>query len=450
MKTDIAVLGSGFSANAIVIHLLEQLEPSRSIAVIGDRQRFGLGVAYGAQEDCHRLNVPAGRMSLFADRPDHFLNWLKMRDSSHGSEDFIPRRIYGHYLRDSLTMALAQKDNRAKVDFIDARAIAFQPAPDGGHSFALSNGRVINVEQSVFCLGATVAGLPLPAEKMRVEDRFIVHNPWDRTWLDKVDTDETILVLGTGLTMIDQVLSLKARGHRGRIEAISRRGQLPLPHLMPRSHPLDAVVTPGRHEISDMLALLRQAAEIVEDWRSVVDGLRPITQSLWQNMTESQKRRFLRHAAPWWNIHRHRMGPAVAREITALLAAGNFTVRAGRLMNVGQAGSRIAVGIKDGKTGRIESMTADRLINCTGLERCAMGKVPILRNMMAKGLARSDCLGLGVDVSDQSEILTLDGQPQPGLYAAGPMTIGQFWEISAVPDIRQQVSRIACRIAGRA
>ncbi|WP_421577832.1 FAD/NAD(P)-binding protein, partial [Shinella sp. M31] len=71
-ETDVAVIGSGFSAVALALNLVELAPPTARISLVGAREAQGRGIAYATTADCHRLNVPAGRMSLFADRPDHF------------------------------------------------------------------------------------------------------------------------------------------------------------------------------------------------------------------------------------------------------------------------------------------------------------------------------------------------------------------------------------------
>src|SRR4051794_12595591 len=169
METDVAVIGGGFSANAMVIHLLDQLAPSKTIAVIADGDDFGLGVAYGTKRDCHLLNVPACRMSVYVDQPHHLVDWLVARELPYRSEDFIPRRLYGEYLKESLAKALAKSGNHARVDFVRSRALACQTGADGRHSFALANDEIVKSGHSVFCLGATAASLPLPAHKISVD-----------------------------------------------------------------------------------------------------------------------------------------------------------------------------------------------------------------------------------------------------------------------------------------
>jgi uncharacterized NAD(P)/FAD-binding protein YdhS len=50
---------------------------------------------------------------------------------------------------------------------------------------------------------------------------------------------------------------------------------------------------------------------------------------------------------------------------------------------------------------------------------------------------------LGIDVDRSGRVITSSGAPQDGLFAVGPITKGEAWEIVAVPDIRRQAWDLA-------
>lgn len=447
-QADVAIVGSGFSAAAIAVNLLETLPASQTIAVIGTKEAFGRGVAYGTARDCHRLNVPAGRMSLYVDRPDHLVDWLSREGHGYSAEDFVPRRLYGCYVQDSLADALQRTDNRARMCFVDIEAVSCTTTPTGSYSFGLSGGQRLEAAQAILCMGTTAAGFPVPqgAIDATIRDRVIA-NPWADPWLDTIADDDDIFILGSGLTMVDQVLALDESGHRGKIHVLSRRGLLPQAHIVPRAPALEASLLPGTLELSTMLRQLRVRAAQTDDWRSVIDGLRPLTQTLWQQMTDLQRERFLRHAVAMWNIHRHRMAPDIAARIETLRASGKLVIHKGWLRQICAAEAGVAVAYECRDSRNLRQLSVSKVINCTGLERCAIGRLPLLADMAGQGLLAGDHLGLGVAVNEQSEILGNDGERQVGLYAVGPMTIGRFWEIFAVPDIRVQARKIAERVA---
>jgi uncharacterized NAD(P)/FAD-binding protein YdhS len=254
-------------------------------------------------------------------------------------------------------------------------------------------------------------------------------------------------MLGSGLTMIDQALSLREHGHRGRIRVISRHGLTPLPHRTPRSHPVGPVLEPGEKPLSAMLRTLRNAALQTADWRSVIDGLRPITQALWRELTPAEKSRFLRHANAWWNIHRHRLAPDMHAAFEEMRAFGQVTVTAGWLRDVYEANGKLRAAYFDRQSRTLRQVSADWLINCTGMERCSISKTPLLKKMSARSMIQGDEMGLGVAVDQESRLLGSSGAPNASAFALGPMTIGRFFEIFAVPDIRVQAAGVARRVA---
>ncbi|WEX90280.1 FAD/NAD(P)-binding protein [Sinorhizobium garamanticum] len=449
MLYDVAVVGSGFSAIAVTINLLRLLPASTSIAIVSDDPGFGRGTAYRTEFFVHRLNVPAGRMSLFPEKPDDFVEWLGEHMRQVSADGFASRGDYGLYLRDRLASLLRDHERRAKVDFVKAKATDCVHCSEAGLVFHLDNAAELSARNVVLCLGIGNADLPLAAGKIDagVEGR-IVRNPWRLSWLRKVGPSDTICILGSGLTMIDQVLALRVHGHRGRFRVLSRRGLLP--HAHPPADRRARAVEPqlgGSREISALLARFRRQVRNGADWRGLMDGLRPVTQKLWQDLTKEQRARFLRHGLAWWNVHRHRIAPEIASRFEALRRDGIVTVHAGFLETIEEGRRCALVTYRERQSHRPRSFDADWIVNCTGMERAGVAHSPLLREMQRQGLISPDELGLGLSVDKDSRVLDLQKEPQPGLYAVGALTAGQFWEITAVPDIRVQAQNVASAIA---
>jgi uncharacterized NAD(P)/FAD-binding protein YdhS len=449
MVYEVAVVGSGFSAIAETANLLRLLPPSASIAVVGDDPGFGRGTAYRTELHVHRLNVPAGRMSIFADQPDDFVNWLRHQRPGVPPDDFASRDDFGRYLRDRLASLLRNRDNRPTLHFIKAKATACDQCMPGKVVFQLDNGSKLEAANVVLCLGVGNADLPVDLSGAgagaALRER-IVSNPWRLGWLSHVEPSQTVCLLGSGLTMVDQVLALRAHGHRGPIHVLSRRGLVSHAHETRKVEPI-APGLPVSRDISVLLSALRRQVRSGAQWRGVMDGLRPLTQRLWQELSNTQRSRFLRHALAWWNIHRHRLAPDVAYRLDALLGDGTVTVHKGYLQAVEENANRLALSFRPrGGTG-IVRIEADWMINCTGMERAGIAHSPLLRQMRRDGLIAADELGLGICVNENAQVVDCDGNTQPGLYAVGALTAGRFWEITAVPDIRVQARTVASLIS---
>ena len=71
---------------------------------------------------------------------------------------------------------------------------------------------------------------------------------------------------------------------------------------------------------------------------------------------------------------------------------------------------------------------------------------PAMRSLLDQGLAQIDPLRIGIEVAPDCAIVNRRGASSRRLFAVGPLTRAAFWEISAVPDIRNQCVQLAERL----
>jgi uncharacterized NAD(P)/FAD-binding protein YdhS len=204
-------------------------------------------------------------------------------------------------------------------------------------------------------------------------------------------------------------------------------------------------------EVSSVLRWLRGLVECAEaqhqDWRTVVDGLRPHTQDIWRNWSETAKRRFLRHARAWWDIHRHRSAPEIDRRIKDAVVSGHLRIVAGRVRAIEPNARGATVTYRRRGATACETIHVAKIAQCIGLSVAPRESAnPLLQNLLAQGLTRPDPIGVGLDVTDDCAMIDRFGQPSQRLFAVGPLTRGKFWEIVAIPDIRLQCAQLADRI----
>ena len=463
-STTIAVIGAGFSGTLLALHLLRRCPPGVRIRLIERARRFGNGTAYATGNANHLLNVPAARMSAFHDRGGDFLEWLQqhpdarrgaacMPDTLSGSS-FLPRRVYGAYVRSLLKQEL-RSDPRQRLELAsgEVSAIDNRSAP---LRIMLDREQVLTADYAVLAIGN------FPPESMKTDDTsfyassFYRADPWAPDALADLDRDAPLLLIGTGLTTVDMVISLLDQGHRGPIHALSRRGLLPREHLNATPQATSARVPPNVPvRMLPLLRFLREQVRAVEaaggNWRAVIDELRPLTQDLWQTMQPEERRRFLRHLRPWWDVHRHRMAPDVAARIQAACRNGQFRHDAGRIRTYRIKGDSVVVTYRPKLGETVTDLRVARVINCAGpgadYDRIAD---PLVRRLLADGVVRPDALRLGLDVTQSCALLHRDGSISRRLFAVGPVTKGAFWEITAVPDIRRQCEQLAQHLASLA
>jgi uncharacterized NAD(P)/FAD-binding protein YdhS len=453
---DIAIVGAGFTGSLLALHLLQRCQPGDRIYLIERNAQFGRGLAFSTGNPNHLLNVRAGNMSAYADQPDHFVQWLRRLPKATQAllneyptvTTFVPRGLYGSYIQQQLGEEIWRRGHGQNLYLVTDEAVRIHREPaqtktEKPLSVELAVGRRLPVDRCVLATGNL-----LPSKNQGA----IIGNPWDERALANLDPDADVLVLGTGLTMVDTVISLLDRGHKGRIVAVSRRGLLPRLHLsagvddLPQPWRFDA--PPSGHNVLTLFrhirAAAREAAAQGQDWRVVIDGLRSHTQRLWHEMPTAERARFLRHLRPWWDVHRHRSATRVMARILEAIQRRQLMVVAGRIESMNPAGPHIAVAIRPrGKDGRM-TLNAQRVLDCTALTPdISKLELPLLRELIASGAARADALGLGLDVTPAGALIDARGKPARDLFAVGPVTRGTFWEITAVPDIRVACEALA-------
>jgi uncharacterized NAD(P)/FAD-binding protein YdhS len=390
--------------------------------------RMGRGVAYSTTEPAHLLNVRAEGMSAWAGEPDHFVRRFEAEGGDR--RGFAERRLFGRYLGDILDEAVAS----GKTEVVHRAAVSAKRSADGWQ-IEFDDGSSISADALALGIGNQQ---PEPLSAFgSAGDRFI-RNPWGEesraAVADLAETGGSALLVGTGLTMVDLVLSLDSAGHRGRIVALSRRG------LIPRSHADFDPAPVERDELPQGLRglfrwLRRRSAEV--GWRAAVDSLRPYSHLLWQALDGEQQRRFLRHARPWWDVHRHRIAPEVARKVHDMVAEGRLEVVAGRIISARPTELGLEIDFRRRGAGTPTTETFAYAFNCTGpLHSIARTKDPLLRSLLDAGRVRADHLGIGLEVDENA-------RAGERLWALGPLTKGRYWEIIAVPDIREQAATVA-------
>ena len=417
------------------INLLRHDGPRATL--IERRPRAGEGLAYGDAAPGHLLNVRAKGMHAFPDDPAGFTRWLARRGEGFSPDCFVPRLVYGEYLRDLLAREMARQPGR--IALVQGEAVAIALGEDRAR-ISLAGGGAVEADLAILALGNLPPHDP-PGFGPHLPADLYAADPWTAEATTGLGAEDTVLMLGTGLTMVDMALRLVDEGFRGRILALSRRGLLPHRHGV--QQPFVSISERPAPRASTLVREVRQRAEAV-GWRNAVDELRPYTQSLWRAATRDARARFLRHLRPWWDIHRHRLAPTVAERIGAMLASKLLATIAASTRLAEPAAGGLAVTIKPrGRAGE-EVLTVRRAINCTGPQgNLTAATDPLLRQLTADGLIRPDAPRLGIDVDAAARTIAADGTANAALYAVGPMTRGASWEVVAVPDIRQQVWALA-------
>src|SRR3990167_9660418 len=333
----IAIIGAGFSGTALAAALHRYVDHPLHVYLLEKTGQFGAGDAYRTPFPYHLLNARANDMSALEDEPEHFIHWLQHHEyDSLDAEmpigrQFVPRVFYHQYLRDLLN-EVQQKQNVMRLELMPGEVIDIEPV-GASANIVIRDQQTLLVDKVVLALGNNPPSkLPFAVSA----DINCIENPWDYTALNHIPSDDPVLVIGTGLSMVDAVLTLHHQHHRGKITAISRRGLLPLPH----SEDCSAMTFDTARLPNDMRSMVKvvrhQAKKIMAnggDWRNLISAMRLQIPEVWQRIDERCRRKFLRHVLPYWNIHRHRVHWKLHELLSDMRKSGQLNVLAGRILS---------------------------------------------------------------------------------------------------------------------
>ena len=437
------VIGGGASGVLLAYQLLQNHDFGFRVTLIERRPEIGRGPAYHTSDPEHVLNVRAANMSALPDDPEHFWRWLSNRAEGPLCPDpycFVPRRTYGDYLASLTTPFTSSESGSPRLTIVHGQC---EDVVEGtaGVVVTLADGSSHAGDVAVLATGneSPVAKFPCDAD------------PWAPP-STAVDKDTTVLILGTGLTMIDYVLSLLRDGHRGSIIAMSRRGLLARAHRRTDPLRIDESDVPFGASAGRLLRWFRERIEAHMaaggDWRSVIDAIRPYTQRLWHELPLASRRRFLEHARAWWDVHRHRTAPEVEMRLTHALATGRLSLVAAKVTDIEPNATGALVRYRRRGRQDTASVQVGLIVDCTGIVKDprATGN-PVIQRLFEQGTARTDALHIGIDVTDDCAVINRNGIASRRLFAVGPLTRAAFWEIVAIPDIRNQCAELAARLA---
>jgi uncharacterized NAD(P)/FAD-binding protein YdhS len=447
----IAIIGGGFSGTMTAVNLARLSTRPLRVCLINGGHPAGRGVAYGTRRPEHLLNVAARNMSAFPDHPTHFLDWLRTRTEYSDLPDpvlrdtFAPRRVYGDYLQSVLFAYRQPVDDRTpvRVEPIDDTATDVANGPNGA-VISLASGKTVDADRVVLATG-NQRPTPLPAQGEPFRHPAYIEDPW-ADWADRrTPPGRDVILLGTGLTMVDVFLTLSEAGWQGTVHAVSRHGLLPQSHFRGIEYPDFPPLEPEHLGLAGLVEQVEhhcgRLRQLGANPAICVDKLRPHTQKIWRQFTTDEKRQFLTRYSARWNVTRHRIAESVHARLTAAVSSGRLRVHTGRVVALAEAGAGVRVTIEGGERTTLEG---GLVVNCTGPQAgISSDGDPLFASLLKRGLARADALDMGIEVDADFAVVEQGGSRSKSMYALGPLLRGSLWETTAVPELRGQAVRVA-------
>ena len=455
-NADVLIIGGGLSGTMLAVQLL-RLPGRRRILVIEPRAELGRGEAYSAVELGHTLNGNAARMSVDPDNADDLTQWLTDYIGAGGwpesdqqpvpiSELFPPRGIFGLYAQQRLTEAKAA--SASSVEHVRAEVVDLQVEATSTR-LTLDNGQQLRGAFAVLATGMFPAARTPQTESSGLNAAAV--DPWDVKAMTHIDPQAPVLIIGSGLTMVDAVVSLEQAGHRGPIEVFSRHGLLPHVRRQPPSWVDFLAEDHSLRSPRQLLREVRRQCRIAQaqgiDWQSPLDTVRAHIGRLWSQASEREKRQFVRHVRPWWESHHHRSPPLSAQLVARLHEEGRLRIRAASYEGLSPAVHGVTIRVRHRGEHVVSQVSGAALINSSGIEydwrRVAR---PLPQQLLKRGLIQPGPLALGIAADASGAVVDAQGQVSQRLFAMGPPLRGVWWESTAVTDVALQAKALASKL----
>jgi uncharacterized NAD(P)/FAD-binding protein YdhS len=455
----IAIVGAGFSGTAVAIQLLRQPPPDPvRIVLVDPRPEVGAGVAYATRDYPYPLNVAAGQMSLDSSEPQDFLAYANALGIHAAAGDFLPRQVYGEYLRARFEAARAAAPPHVSCMHHRSSALQLRRTARQQWDLWLDDGTALRADEVVLALGNPPPACLHALESIAGSGRY-VRDPWS---LGAIPSEQlqSVLLVGSGLTMVDAALRLAAlRPRVRRIHVLSRHGWLPesqaTGHRPARAPRVRERLADASGSVRALTRAFRELTHEVSaaggDWREVFALARNLLPAQWRALDDAQRARFLRHARSLWDVHRHRVPAGPLAAVEALARRGVLEIHAGQIVAANALDDAVEMTWRPRGAQRTRAWLVDRVVNCTGPDSCvARHGDPLVQSLLSNGLIRGDARGLGIDVGDDGHVVARDGTPVRGLHYCGPWLRARDWEATAVPELREHALALAKRLSSGA
>jgi uncharacterized NAD(P)/FAD-binding protein YdhS len=447
-RSSIAVVGGGAAGTLTAARLVDEAGRRHrpiEITIVEPAAMLGRGVAFSTDDNRHLLNVPVRKMTACPEDADHFSRWLEAHDGRPADPcDYVPRHRYGQYLAHVLEEA-QRRVPWAEVFHVHDRVVDLAYEDNQCH-LTLGSGAFVEVDAVVLAVGHLGPELSWVPESLRASSRFVA-DPWRAGALSAIDAEGEVLLVGTGLTMVDTVRVLDRPGRV--VHATSRHGILPKRHTPGQLPLMEAPElsspTPSLAELEDVLARhMAKAVARYADWRPAIDSLRAMTQRLWGGLSDDDRATFVASFSRQWDAVRHRVPPSSADAVDDALDVGRLVIHAAGVVAAVERPDGVEVTLSDGET-----LLVTAVVNCAGPCGSPGASVdPLIRSLIDHGVARGGPLGIGFDTAADGKLLDADGQAGLPLWTLGSLRRGTLWESTAMPEIREQAAALAKSVLG--
>jgi uncharacterized NAD(P)/FAD-binding protein YdhS len=443
---DVAIVGGGCAGIACA-YALARRDPTLQIALFDPAQNIPAGVPFAHARPEHLLNVRASQLSIRSDLPMDFCEFLQQTQGALASEvhnQFASRQVYARYLSARVGDAEAMLADQGALVHITATVLRLERVnrlERVDTQFLLSTDAAPQRARRVILALGAGASVPMLCHPHWHQ------GPWRLRALPDHDAAARALVIGSGLTGVDSVQSLRTLGWRGEIHWLAPGARLPqcsVAHENPLwqwpSGFFNDISSP-RELLTALRAQMHMAVAQNADWRSVIDALRPHTQHLFSAWSVREKLRVLKRLGSIWSRHRHRAAPVMAAQFAVWRADPKLKIIDARARSA-QALSAQRCQVQLDREGIRTTDTYSLVIDARG-PNYRLQCWPLVTKLVQAGVLQASATGLGLAVDS-------NGRAGEGVFALGAIGYGERLETTAVPELRVQAEQIAAIIWAQA
>ena len=440
-SNEIVIVGDGFSAAIMLIHLLRKGVPAASITLIGSGV-IGQGNAYCCSSQSYRLNVREDLLITFSDDPSHFARWAQnhIDDPKAKTEagNFYRRNDFGHYVSELVTNELGSR----QLNHIHTKVTQILRKGDDW-ILSLDNNNISIAKKLIIATGNAPPIWPCNVSTKLVSPVWLhthlVENPWAGDYLPEIGADEDIILLGGGLTALDAINALVEQGHLGMIYVISPRKIFPPVQAswQRQREPKWPKKLSPRGLIRFIREYLPSADVASSEWQGAWEELRVNLNTIWQQFSSSQRLILLKRVGWIWSLYRFRASPQTIASYKQLRENNQIHFVLGRAKQIICTEPNIRVLLNNGGEA-----VGERIINCTGVR-----VDPLLSNLISSRLVIPDALQQSIAVDGNLRVLDSNQKAWENLWLIGPATMGSLGDVVAASAITKQAEQLAEQLA---
>jgi uncharacterized NAD(P)/FAD-binding protein YdhS len=448
-----------------------------TITLIEPNKQVGPGRAYKGDGEYALLNRQTRFMSIRAEEPSHFIDWIREEIGPEAAEqEFVPRSLFGEYLTSQFRRQIEKsRDLGSPISVVSTSATAMYC--DGGKiRVVTAQGESLIFDAAVLCIGTAE-----PTDVFGLSgSRGFISPPYP-IWLTcaGIKPHEHVALLGSSLTAMDTVLGLRSQNHVGRITLLSRHRLLPAvrqPHqeialrFLSQERVADCVDADGYLNVAQVIELVRNEFEAQgvpfslievecalhqcpverldrhltqiesrEFWQPLfIKIANDFIEFVWQKLRETDRINLLKNYHHLFMSICNPMPPNTAKALEDLIESGLVSVAPGvKSIEPDTSGGFL---VSDGSN----NFHVDRIVNVSRPESAGVGRLgkPLVDALVGTGDAQFNPHG-GVKVEPATlRVPRRNGRPNANLFAIGQLAAGGLYYTSSLAMITRQVERM--------